>query len=230
LQEAHKLVVDEAILDVVELVDVLHNFLTRFLYKVLDKSVSANGNPKSNVAVIYKSLGGEQGTEVCEGEAISGEHALCSRVRGGCVCVFITAVPNTWGCAPVSAPRPTPTPTEPTPEHSRQPALRSGPALRSVACLKTQKNYLVKEFALSKFLGRSISIYLLYDPERYKTGGSHSSTMLRLFAATLLFLKTAMAFHTMVCTFSDAGVSAGQLARYYHLSMRRPPILHTHND
>ena len=67
LAEAHKLVVDESILDVFELVDVLHNFLTLFLYKVLDKNVSANGNPKSNVAVIYKSLGGEQGTEVCEG-------------------------------------------------------------------------------------------------------------------------------------------------------------------
>jgi hypothetical protein len=64
LAEAHKLVVDETILDVVELVDVLHNFLTLFLYnKVLDKIVSANGNPKSNVAVIYKDLGGEQGTE-----------------------------------------------------------------------------------------------------------------------------------------------------------------------
>ena len=63
LAEAHKLVVDEAILDGVELVDVLHNFRTLFLYKVLDKSVSANGNPKSNVAVIYKGLGGEQGTE-----------------------------------------------------------------------------------------------------------------------------------------------------------------------
>ena len=64
LAEAHKLVVDETILDVVELVDVLHNFLTLFLYnKVLDKIVSANGNPKSNVAVIYKGLGGEQGTE-----------------------------------------------------------------------------------------------------------------------------------------------------------------------
>jgi hypothetical protein len=64
LAEAHKLVVDETILDVVELVNVLHNFLTLFLYnKVLDKIVSANGNPKSNVAVIYKGLGGEQGTE-----------------------------------------------------------------------------------------------------------------------------------------------------------------------
>ena len=42
-----------SILVVVELVDVLHNVLTLFLYKVLDKSVSATGNPKANVAVIY---------------------------------------------------------------------------------------------------------------------------------------------------------------------------------
>ena len=46
LAEADKLVVDEAIL--VELIDVLHNFQTLFLYKVLDKSVSANGKPKAN--------------------------------------------------------------------------------------------------------------------------------------------------------------------------------------
>jgi hypothetical protein len=82
LAEAHKLVVDEAILDVVELVNVLHNFLTLFLYKVLDKSISANGNPKANVSVIYKGLGGEQRTEVCEGR-ISSEQALCGRVRLG---------------------------------------------------------------------------------------------------------------------------------------------------
>ena len=59
--------VDEAILDVVELINVLHNFLKLFLYEVLDKSVSANGNPKANVAVVYKGLGGEQRTEVGEG-------------------------------------------------------------------------------------------------------------------------------------------------------------------
>jgi hypothetical protein len=82
LAEAHELVVDEAILDVVELVDVVHNFLTLFLYKVLDKSVSANGNPRANVVVIYKGRGGEQGTEVCEG-GISSEQALCGRVRLG---------------------------------------------------------------------------------------------------------------------------------------------------
>jgi hypothetical protein len=70
----------EAILDVVELIDVLHNFLTLFRYKVLDKSVSANGNPKANVAVVYKGLGGEQRTEVGEGE-ISSKQALCGRVR-----------------------------------------------------------------------------------------------------------------------------------------------------
>jgi len=72
--------VDEAILDVVELMDVLHNFLTLFRYKVLDKSVSANGNPKANVAVVYKGLGGEQRTEVGEG-GISSKQALCGRVR-----------------------------------------------------------------------------------------------------------------------------------------------------
>jgi hypothetical protein len=64
LAEVHELVVDEAILDVVDLVDI-NNFLTLFLYKVLDKSISANGNPKANVAVIYKGLGVDQGTEVC---------------------------------------------------------------------------------------------------------------------------------------------------------------------
>jgi hypothetical protein len=70
----------EAILDVVELINVLHNFMTPFRYKVLDKSVSANGNPKANVAVVYKGLGGEQRTEVGEG-GISSKQALCGRVR-----------------------------------------------------------------------------------------------------------------------------------------------------
>ena len=80
LAEAEELVVYEAILDVVELINVLHNFLTLFRYKVLDKSVSANGNPKANVAVVYKGLGGEQRTEVGEG-GISSKQALCGRVR-----------------------------------------------------------------------------------------------------------------------------------------------------
>ena len=80
LAEAEELVVDESILDVVELIDVLHNFLTLFRYKVLDKSVSANWNPKANVAVVYKGLGGEQRTEVGEG-GISSKQALCGRVR-----------------------------------------------------------------------------------------------------------------------------------------------------
>ena len=44
LAKADPLVVDEAILDVVEFVDVLHNRLTLFLHKVLDKSISADGN------------------------------------------------------------------------------------------------------------------------------------------------------------------------------------------
>ena len=75
---------DKAILDVVEFIDVLHKFLTLFLYKVLDKSVSANGNPKAKVAVVYKGLGGEQRTEVCEG-GMSIDQAMCSRVRL-CLC------------------------------------------------------------------------------------------------------------------------------------------------
>ena len=40
---------DEAILDVVELIDVLHNFRTLFRYKVLDKSVSAREVPRGGV-------------------------------------------------------------------------------------------------------------------------------------------------------------------------------------
>ena len=71
---------DKAILDVVEFIDVLHNVLTLFLYKVLDKSVSANGNPKAKVAVVYKGLGGEQRTEVGEG-GINSKQTLCGRVR-----------------------------------------------------------------------------------------------------------------------------------------------------
>ena len=47
-----------------------------------DKSVSANGNPKANVAVVYKGLGGEQRTGVCEGGS-SSEQALRGRVRIG---------------------------------------------------------------------------------------------------------------------------------------------------
>ena len=71
---------DEAILDVVEHVDVLHNGLILILYKVLDKSNSADGNPKPNVAVNLKGRGREQGTEVHEG-GISNEQALSGSVR-----------------------------------------------------------------------------------------------------------------------------------------------------
>jgi len=74
------LVVDEAILDLVELVNVLHHFLTLILYKVLDKSISADGNPKANVAVNHKRRGREQGTKVREG-GICIEHALCCSLR-----------------------------------------------------------------------------------------------------------------------------------------------------
>ena len=82
LAKAEDLVVDETILEVVKLVNILHNFLTLSLYKVLDKRISANGNPKANVAVDYEGLEGEQGTDVCEG-GISSEQALCGRVRLG---------------------------------------------------------------------------------------------------------------------------------------------------
>jgi len=51
--KADELVVDEAILDIVELVHVLHNGLTLILDKVLDKSIS-RWEPKSNVAVNLK--------------------------------------------------------------------------------------------------------------------------------------------------------------------------------
>jgi hypothetical protein len=43
LAKPNELVVDEAILDVVELVDVLHNCLTLILDKMLDKSISHIG-------------------------------------------------------------------------------------------------------------------------------------------------------------------------------------------
>jgi hypothetical protein len=45
--------------EVVKLVNVLHNFLTLRLYKVLDKRIRTNGNPNANVAVDYEVLGGE---------------------------------------------------------------------------------------------------------------------------------------------------------------------------
>ena len=80
LTKADELVVDEAILDIVEIVHVLHNGLILILYKVLDKSNSADGNPKPNVAVNLKGRGREQGTEVHEG-GISNEQALSGSVR-----------------------------------------------------------------------------------------------------------------------------------------------------
>jgi hypothetical protein len=80
LAKADELAVDEAILDIVELVHILHNGLTLILYKVLDKSISADGNPKSNIAVNLKRRGRGQGTEVHEG-GIGNEQALCGSVR-----------------------------------------------------------------------------------------------------------------------------------------------------
>ncbi len=69
LAKSKELVVDEAILDVVELVDVIHNCLTLILHKMLDKGISADGNPKANVAVKPQSTqeraedGGDQGSD-----------------------------------------------------------------------------------------------------------------------------------------------------------------------
>jgi hypothetical protein len=50
------------------------------LDKMLDKSISTDGNPKSNVAVNYKGCGRKQGTEVREG-GVGCKHALCGSVR-----------------------------------------------------------------------------------------------------------------------------------------------------
>ncbi len=77
--EAEELVVDEAILDVVEL-STSSIIATLILYKVLDKSISPDENTKANVAVNHKRSGREQGTDVCE-EGICIEHALCCSVR-----------------------------------------------------------------------------------------------------------------------------------------------------
>ena len=43
------------------------NHLTLILYKVLDKSISANGNTKTYLTVNYKGRGRGQGTEVRKG-------------------------------------------------------------------------------------------------------------------------------------------------------------------
>jgi hypothetical protein len=48
LAKADELITNEATLDFVELIDVLHNGLTLILYKVLDKSISDNWNTKAN--------------------------------------------------------------------------------------------------------------------------------------------------------------------------------------
>ena len=43
MTKGDEMIVDETILDIIDLVDVLHNGLTLILYKVLDKSISADG-------------------------------------------------------------------------------------------------------------------------------------------------------------------------------------------
>ena len=75
LAKSKEPVVDQAILDVVELVDIIHNCLTLILHKMLDhKGISADGNPKANVAINHKARRREQRTEVIEG-GIGNEHA-----------------------------------------------------------------------------------------------------------------------------------------------------------
>jgi hypothetical protein len=73
---------DEAILDVVELVDVIHNCLTLILHKMLDKGISADGNSEANVAVNHKGPRREQRTEVIKG-GIGSEHAQGGSVGVG---------------------------------------------------------------------------------------------------------------------------------------------------
>ena len=51
---ADEAILDEAILDGVQLVNVLHNHLKLILYKVLDNSISADVNTKTNVTVNHK--------------------------------------------------------------------------------------------------------------------------------------------------------------------------------
>ena len=82
MAKSKELVVDEAILDVVELVDLVHNCLTLILHKMLDKGISANGNPKANVAINHKARRREQRAEVFEG-GIGSEHAQGGSVRVG---------------------------------------------------------------------------------------------------------------------------------------------------
>jgi hypothetical protein len=82
LAKSKELVVDEAILDVVELVDVIYNCLSLILHKMLDKGISAYGNPKANVAINHKPRRREQRTEVIEGGIVS-EHAHGGSVRVG---------------------------------------------------------------------------------------------------------------------------------------------------
>jgi hypothetical protein len=64
LAKSKELVVDEAILDVVELVDVIHDRLTLILNKMLNKGISADGNPKANVAINHKARRKEQRTVI----------------------------------------------------------------------------------------------------------------------------------------------------------------------
>ena len=60
----------------------LSTCLTLILHKMLDKGISADGNPKANVAINHKARRREQRAEVIEG-GIGSEHAHGGSVRVG---------------------------------------------------------------------------------------------------------------------------------------------------
>ena len=64
LAEAEELVMNEAVLHTIQLVDILHDGQTLLLHKTLDKSVSAEGNTKTHVSLRSKSHRGEYRAKV----------------------------------------------------------------------------------------------------------------------------------------------------------------------
>ena len=64
LAEAKELVMNEAVLHAIQLVDILHDGQTLLLHKNLDKSVSAEGNTKTHVSLRSKAPKGEHRAKV----------------------------------------------------------------------------------------------------------------------------------------------------------------------
>ena len=64
LAEAEELVMNEAVLHTIQLVDILHDGQTLLLHKTLDKSVSAEGNTKTHVSLRSKAPRGEHRAKV----------------------------------------------------------------------------------------------------------------------------------------------------------------------